>query len=127
MLTLPDLEARLAAFSISVDLEKAPPAHAERGGLLQALASLLLDAADNSPVRGRIVVAVRHGEVEDNPAALRLVRGLRRDGAVLDVQVKPLTGAEIAALLEERGLHELKGLSGVRPVFALVRVSSAAR
>ena len=28
---------------------------------------------------------------------------------------------------EERGLHELKGLSGARPVFALVRVSSPAR
>ena len=28
---------------------------------------------------------------------------------------------------EERGMHELKGLSGARPVFALVRVSSPAR
>ena len=28
---------------------------------------------------------------------------------------------------EERGLHELKGLSGARPVFALVRVASPAR
>ncbi|TME71131.1 MAG: adenylate/guanylate cyclase domain-containing protein [Chloroflexi bacterium] len=30
-------------------------------------------------------------------------------------------------MFEERGVHELKGLSGARPVFALVRVSSPAR
>ena len=30
-------------------------------------------------------------------------------------------------MFEERGVHELKGLSGARPVFALIRVSSPAR
>src|SRR6266850_1774478 len=36
-----------------------------------------------------------------------------------------LDGSGLA--FEERGLHELKGLSGARPVFALVRVASPAR
>src|SRR5256885_2040720 len=36
-----------------------------------------------------------------------------------------LDGSGLA--FEQRGIHELKGLSGARPVFALVRVSSPAR
>jgi C4-dicarboxylate-specific signal transduction histidine kinase len=54
-----DLEARLSAFTVTADLESVSPVRAERGGLLQTLASLLLDAADNSPPRGRIAVALR--------------------------------------------------------------------
>jgi C4-dicarboxylate-specific signal transduction histidine kinase len=57
-----DLEARLSAFSVALDMDKVPLALAERGGLLQSLASLLLDAADNSPQRGRIVVGLRYAE-----------------------------------------------------------------
>jgi C4-dicarboxylate-specific signal transduction histidine kinase len=54
-----DLEARLAGFSLSAELGTAPLAMADRGGLLQTFASLLLDAADNSPPRGRIAVTLQ--------------------------------------------------------------------
>jgi len=54
-----ELDARLAAFAVSTDLSAAPFALAERGALLQTLVSLLLDAAEASPPRGRIAVSLR--------------------------------------------------------------------
>lgn len=54
-----ELETRLARNFVARDFQLAPCALAERGGLLQALVSLLLDAADRSPRRGRIEVALR--------------------------------------------------------------------
>ena len=54
-----DLDARLASFTVLRDLQTVPFARAERGALLQALVSLLLDAADASGPRGRIGVSLR--------------------------------------------------------------------
>jgi signal transduction histidine kinase len=54
-----DLDARLAGYSLVRDLEPVPCALAERGALLQTLVSLLLDAADASPPRGRIGIILR--------------------------------------------------------------------
>jgi signal transduction histidine kinase len=54
-----ELDARLTAFAVSTDLSAAPFALAERGALLQTLVSLLLDAAEASPPRGRIAVSLR--------------------------------------------------------------------
>jgi C4-dicarboxylate-specific signal transduction histidine kinase len=54
-----ELEARLAGFEVSTDLSAASFALAERGALLQTLVSLLLDAAEASPPRGRIALSLR--------------------------------------------------------------------
>lgn len=54
-----ELEARLSAHSIVRDFHSIPQVLADRGALLQTLVSVLLDAADSTPVRGRIVVALR--------------------------------------------------------------------
>ena len=54
-----DLDARLVNYTIVRDLQPAPFARAERGGLLQTLVSLLLDAADATPFRGRIGITLR--------------------------------------------------------------------
>jgi C4-dicarboxylate-specific signal transduction histidine kinase len=85
-----DLESRLSAYSVAVDMDKVPPARAERGGLLQSVASLLLDAADNSPQRGRIVVALRfvEGEIaiaidDEGPAPLSPETLADREGTSL--------------------------------------------
>jgi two-component system sensor histidine kinase KdpD len=60
-----DLDARLARFTLVCDLSPVPLALAERGGLLQVLVSVLLDAAEASPRRGHIGVSLRSdgGEV----------------------------------------------------------------
>jgi C4-dicarboxylate-specific signal transduction histidine kinase len=54
-----ELDSRLSAHSVVRDFQSVPLALADRGALLQTLVSVLLDAADATPVRGRIVVALR--------------------------------------------------------------------
>src|SRR5262249_46778478 len=54
-----DLDARLEGFTIVRDLAQVPFVRAERGALLQTIVSLLLDAADATPQRGRIGIALR--------------------------------------------------------------------
>jgi len=54
-----ELEARLSAYSIVRDFHSVPQVLADRGALLQTLVSVLLDAADATPVRGRIAVVLR--------------------------------------------------------------------
>jgi C4-dicarboxylate-specific signal transduction histidine kinase len=54
-----DLDARLAAYTVVRDLHPSPFATAERGSLLQSIVSLLLDAADATPQRGRIGITLR--------------------------------------------------------------------
>lgn len=54
-----ELDCRLSAHSVVRDFQSVPLAMADRGGLLQTLVSLLLDAADTTPVRGRIAVSLR--------------------------------------------------------------------
>ncbi|HUJ56970.1 MAG TPA: AAA family ATPase [Kofleriaceae bacterium] len=46
----------------------------------------------------RIACGARPGELADNPAALRLVRALTRDGAVRQIGLSPLSAAETRAL-----------------------------
>ncbi|MCA1827904.1 MAG: hypothetical protein LC689_13335 [Myxococcales bacterium] len=59
-----DLDARLAGYEMFYDLQQVPPARAERGALLQTIVSLLLDAADATPQRGRIGITLRaHAEM----------------------------------------------------------------
>ena len=53
-----DLDVRLAGYTVVRDLLQAPFARAERGALLQTIVSLLLDAADASPQRGRISITL---------------------------------------------------------------------
>jgi len=55
-----DLDARLVAYTVVADLQPVPFALAERGALLQTLVSALLDAADSTPVRGRIAITLRN-------------------------------------------------------------------
>ena len=54
-----DLEPRLGGLTVVRELDAAPCARADRGALLQALVSLLLDAADAAQAHGRILVRVR--------------------------------------------------------------------
>jgi C4-dicarboxylate-specific signal transduction histidine kinase len=54
-----ELDSRLSAHSVVRDFHSVPLAMADRGGLLQTFVSLLLDAADSTPVRGRIAVSLR--------------------------------------------------------------------
>jgi C4-dicarboxylate-specific signal transduction histidine kinase len=55
-----DLDARLANYTLQQQLEPVPFALAERGALLQTLVSALFEAADATPVRGRIGLTLRH-------------------------------------------------------------------
>src|SRR5437879_8539828 len=54
-----DLDVRLSGYTVVRDLQQTPFARAERGGLLQTIVSLLLDAADATPQRGRIDIMLR--------------------------------------------------------------------
>ena len=57
-----DLEPRLAGYTLVREVNAVPPVRADRGAILQTLVSLLLDAADASPPRGRIRIAARREE-----------------------------------------------------------------
>ncbi len=46
-----------------------------------------------------LALAARDGELQDNEAMLRVLRGLRRDGLVEEIAVAPLSAAETAALV----------------------------
>jgi C4-dicarboxylate-specific signal transduction histidine kinase len=54
-----ELDARLTAYTLVRDLQPVPLVAADRGSLLQTLVSTLLDAADATPIRGRIGVGLR--------------------------------------------------------------------
>jgi C4-dicarboxylate-specific signal transduction histidine kinase len=54
-----DLDARLAGYLVLREIMPVPFALAERGALLQTLVSVLLDAADATPARGRIGLSLR--------------------------------------------------------------------
>lgn len=45
------------------------------------------------------LLGVRRGELTDNPALVSLLRGARSDGALFEVELGPLTGAEVTALV----------------------------
>jgi len=61
----------------------------------------------------RIACGARPGELSDNPSALRLVRGLTREGAVHQIGLSPLDAQETAAL----AVAYAPGVDGAR-VFA---------
>jgi C4-dicarboxylate-specific signal transduction histidine kinase len=54
-----ELDSRLSAHSVVRDFHSVPLVLTDRGALLQTLVSVLLDAADATPVRGRILVTLR--------------------------------------------------------------------
>lgn len=54
-----DLDARLTGYTMVRDLQPVPFALAERGAFLQTLVSALLDAADATPLCGRIGIGLR--------------------------------------------------------------------
>jgi DNA-binding SARP family transcriptional activator len=70
-----------------------------------------------------IALGARAGELQDNPPILRLVRSLRRDNALREIALAPLSLAETRALLQAFGpaadpavIHEV---AGGNPLFAL--------
>jgi DNA-binding SARP family transcriptional activator len=71
-----------------------------------------------------IACATRDGELEDNPSALRFVRGLRRDGRLLRLSLSPLGEEDTCALVEEAVGPSADGArvfreSGGNPLFAI--------
>ena len=86
---LGELSARAPLVVIIDDLHWLDEASAS---LLHYVARVSVDS------RVAIACATRNGELEDNPAALRFVRGLRRDGHLLALPIVPLGVEETAAL-----------------------------
>jgi two-component system, OmpR family, sensor histidine kinase KdpD len=87
-----ELDARLSAFTLVRDLQAVPLALADRGSLLQTLVTALLDAADVTPVRGRIVVGLRSEgsqvlvTIEDQgPAPLSIANASDRPNTTLSI------------------------------------------
>jgi DNA-binding SARP family transcriptional activator len=91
----------------------------------EASASLLYYVARvTAGARVGIACATRDGELEDNPGALRFVRGLRRDGRLSTVAVAPLDEVGTTALVHEAGGDGIDAArvfqeSGGNPLFAL--------
>ena len=85
----------------------------------------LLHYIARSPWPGRIVLAaaVRAGEVADNPAALRVLRALDRDGRLTRLELSPLSAAEIASLVRHApspvDAARVFAESGGNPLFAI--------
>jgi DNA-binding SARP family transcriptional activator len=90
----------------------------------------LLHLIARSDARPRIICGARGGEIEDNPAALRVVRALRRDG-LHTVTLGPLDGPMIAQIVGAVGRDadaaRIHADSGGNPLFAieLARAGSA--
>ena len=93
-------------------------------------AALLHYIARSSPAV-RIACAARPGELADNAAALRLVRGLTREGAVHQIGLSPLDAAETAALAVAHapGVDAARVFaeSGGHPLFAVEIARALAR
>jgi DNA-binding SARP family transcriptional activator len=93
----------------------------------------LLHYVVRSPHATRLLVAgaARGGELIDNPPALRLIRTLRREGALREVELGPLAADDVAALARgvagdvdgERVFAESAG----NPLFALEVARALAR
>jgi DNA-binding SARP family transcriptional activator len=109
-------------------MTEAPPAEGrDRARLFEAVAALLRDAAKSGPLlivlddaqwmdeassalthylvrtapagRLSIAAAARGGELADNPHVLRLLRTLRRDGLLRELELGPLDADGVVALL----------------------------
>jgi len=80
-----------------------------------------------------LAAAVRAGEVEDNPAALRLQRALKREGSLQPLELEPLDEAESSALMRsinpEIDVGGAIEQSGGNPLFAIemARMGEAGR
>ncbi|HET7551060.1 MAG TPA: AAA family ATPase [Gemmatimonadaceae bacterium] len=145
-------ELRLELSTILPELGSAPPDAADRGRLFGAVAQLLVTrAADSRPVvlmvddlqwideasasllhyvvRGcagqgvLLLCASRRVEIEDNIAAARLLRALRRTGSVHQIHVGPLDAAATARLVRGVGTSldadRIFARSEGNPLFAL--------
>ncbi|MCA1829206.1 MAG: AAA family ATPase [Myxococcales bacterium] len=66
----------------------------------------------------RLALAAREGELADNAAALRLLRALRRERVLVEINLGPLEPSAIAGILESRGLPAVEGNVG-NPLLAL--------
>ncbi|HEX5058775.1 MAG TPA: AAA family ATPase [Kofleriaceae bacterium] len=79
----------------------------------------------------RIALAARAGELADNASALRLVRGLTREGAVQQIGLSPLDASETAALAlaHAPGVDAARVFaeSGGHPLFAVEIARALAR
>lgn len=68
-------------------------------------------------------VAARDGELPDNPSAMRVLRALRRQGQLTDLDLGPLEDACVAALVERvapgRSTRDVVAESGGNPLFAI--------
>jgi DNA-binding SARP family transcriptional activator/tetratricopeptide (TPR) repeat protein len=78
-----------------------------------------------------IALGARDGELEDNPPVLRLVRSLRRDKSLNEIQLLPLSSEETGTLLRSFGpsldaplIHQL---SDGNPLFALELADAVGR
>ncbi|HEX7703345.1 MAG TPA: AAA family ATPase, partial [Kofleriaceae bacterium] len=79
----------------------------------------------------RIACGARPGELSDNPSALRLVRGLTREGAIHQIGLSPLDAHETAALASaySPGVDGARVFeeSGGHPLFAVEIARALAR
>ena len=70
-----------------------------------------------------VALAARDGELHDNEAMLRVLRSLRRDGALVEISVDPLTAEETAELvrhvMSETDPQRVFVESAGNPLFAL--------
>ena len=90
----------------------------------ESSAALLCFVAADARARPlRVLLAGRPGELADNPAALRALRALRREGLLEELAVGPLSREEIASLVDGLpGAADPAGLfaeSGGNPLYAL--------
>lgn len=80
----------------------------------------LVRTYDRGPMM--VLMLARGGELPDNEAALRLLRGLRRDRTVHQIELEPLGREEIAALVAGAsgvGEQQVVEASGGNPLYAL--------
>jgi DNA-binding SARP family transcriptional activator/tetratricopeptide (TPR) repeat protein len=83
----------------------------------------LLHALSSGPHALLVILGARSGELADNPAALQLLRGLRHDRMLEEMQLEPLGAEALAALVgsvaPEADPRRIAVESGGNPFFAI--------
>lgn len=97
----------------------------------EASAALLHYVARSGAAGVRIACGARPGELADNQAALRMIRGLTRDGGVQQIGLSPLGDEETAALAAAHApgidVARVVSESGGHPLFAVEIARALAR